>query len=146
MRAKFVFAGLASLILMMGRAAAQPAAPEAVIVNGATSQWTHDAGDPPGSESVMLRGDGRAGGLELLVRFPAGHVFAPHWHESNERIIVLEGRLAIGQGAAAKNLDPGGFAFLPAKQVQHLSCVSTTRCSFYLAWDGKPGSHKGPAE
>jgi quercetin dioxygenase-like cupin family protein len=146
MRVKWMLAGLAGLILTVGRSVSQPSAPEAVIVNGADAPWAHDAGDPPGTENVMLRGDGQAGGLELLVRFPAGHVFAPHWHDSNERILVLEGRLAIRQGEAVKNLDSGGFAFLPARQVQRLSCVSKTRCEFYIAWDGKPGTHKAPAE
>jgi hypothetical protein len=36
--------------------------------------------------------------MELMVRFPGGHVIKPRWHDSKERLIVLEGRLAIGQG------------------------------------------------
>ncbi len=70
----------------------------AVIVSGSDAKWTHEAGDPPETENVVLRMDQSNGSMELLVRFPGGHVFKPHWHESNERIIVLEGRLAIGQG------------------------------------------------
>jgi quercetin dioxygenase-like cupin family protein len=76
------------------------------------------------------------------VRYPAGHVFAPHWHRTNERIIVLEGRLSLRQGDAVKYLDPGGFAYLPANEVQVMACVSETRCAFYLSWDGKPDFHK----
>jgi len=80
----------------------------------------------------------------LLVRFPAGHVFKPHWHESNERIIVLEGRLAIGQGDQQIQVDAGGYAFLPAREVQYLTCSSKTRCTMYLGWDGKFASHNPP--
>ena len=79
--------------------------------------------------------------MELLVRFPAGHVFAPHWHESNERIMVLEGRLSVNQDSGETSLEPGGFAFLPAHDVQRLKCTSTTRCTLYLSWDGNPKSH-----
>ncbi len=132
---------IALLALAALATSAAQAGPEAVLANLATAQWTHDKGDPPGSESVLLRREVQSGGMELLVRFPGGHVIAPHWHEANERIIVLEGQLTAKRGAASTVLETGGFAFLPAKEVQRLSCTSTTRCTFYLAWDAKPGSH-----
>jgi uncharacterized cupin superfamily protein len=84
------------------------------------------------------------GSMELLVRFPGGHVFKPHWHESNERIVVLEGRLAIGQGDRQVQVDAGGYAFLPAREIQNLTCSSTSRCTMYLGWDGKFASHNPP--
>lgn len=144
MRVTWLLAAVAGWVFALGSPAGSAAEP--VVVNGADAKWTHDAGDPPGSESIMLRADPQTGGIELLVRFPAGHVFAPHWHESNERIIVLEGRLAIGEDQNAKHLEAGGYAFLPAREIQHLSCASQTRCAFYLAWDGNPKSHKGPVK
>jgi len=111
----------------------------AVAANLATAKWGHDAGDPPGSESVTLRQDAQTGAIELLVRYPAGYVFAPHWHSANERIVLLEGRMSLGD---EKFLDPGGYAFLPAKEVQHLACVSKTRCTFYVYWDSKLDFHR----
>ena len=110
----------------------------AVIAHLATAKWVHDAGDPPGSENVMLREDPKTGGMELLVRYPAGHTFNPHWHSANERLILLEGKLSLGGG---KFLEPGGYAYLPAKEVQRLSCVSTTRCTMYIHWDSKLDFH-----
>jgi quercetin dioxygenase-like cupin family protein len=132
------------LMLIMGSlaiSAGQPAS-NAIVTNLDTAKWTHEKGDPPGSESVMLRDDPKTGGMELLVRFPAGHVIAPHWHEANERIIVLEGQLTLRQDTGEISLNPGGFAFLPAREMQRLSCSSKTRCTFYLSWDGKPTSHR----
>jgi quercetin dioxygenase-like cupin family protein len=117
---------------------AQP--PSAFLTNLDSAKWTHEKGDPPESESVLLHQDPQTGGMELLVRFPAGHVIKPHWHDSNERIIVLEGQLTSSETA----LNPGGYAFLPAHEVQRLSCTSKTRCTFYLSWDGKPASHAAP--
>jgi quercetin dioxygenase-like cupin family protein len=108
-----------------------------VIVSKEGAKWVHEAQDPPGAESVFLREDPATGGMELLVNYPAGHVFAPHWHDSNERIIVTEGTLSIGE----KSIGPGGYAFLPAKEVQRMSCTSKTKCVFYLSWDGNPKSH-----
>jgi quercetin dioxygenase-like cupin family protein len=112
----------------------------AVITNLDTAKWEHDKNDPPGSESVLLRMDPQTHGMELLVRFPSGHVIPPHTHESNERIMVLEGQLTLAQDSGAAVLDAGGYAYLPAGEVQRLSCTSKTRCTFYLAWDGSPKS------
>jgi len=114
---------------------------QAVIVNPAEAKWTREANDPPGAESFLLREDARTGAVELFVRYPGGHVFAPHWHNANERIMLIEGRLSLRQGTELKYLEPGGFAFLPAKEVQVMSCISETRCTFYLSWDTKPDFH-----
>jgi|ERR1700722_13352968 quercetin dioxygenase-like cupin family protein len=114
---------------------------KAVLINLDTAAWTHEKGAPAGSEGVMIRADQTTGGMDLLVRFPAGHVIAPHWHDSNERVFVAEGQLTLRQDTGDTLLKAGGFAFLPAHEVQRLSCSSETRCTFYLSWDGKPDSH-----
>ena len=110
------------------------AAAQSIVTNLDTANWTQEKG---GSASVVLREDPATGGMELLARYPAGHVIAPHWHESNERLIVLEGQLNLGDAV----LKEGAFAYLPAREVQRISCTSKTRCTFYLSWDGKPNSH-----
>jgi anti-sigma factor ChrR (cupin superfamily) len=109
-----------------------------ILINAGDTKW-----EPAnaGSESITLREDSKTGATELLARYPAGHVFPPHWHDANERIILIEGKLAMEENGEKKTLEPGGYAFLPARQVQHLSCVSSTRCSFYVSWDGAPKSH-----
>ena len=89
----------------------------------------------------MLCTDPATGGMDLLVRFPAGHVIPPHSHDSNEHIIVVEGQLTLRQDTGDSLLNAGGFAFLPSHAAQRLSCSSKTRCTFYLSLDGKPESH-----
>jgi quercetin dioxygenase-like cupin family protein len=132
------------LILLISLSVAIAAAQsesKALIINLDTANWTHGKADPAGAESVLVRQDAATGGMELLVRFPSGHVIAPHWHESNERIIVLEGQLTLATENGDALIDTGGFAFLPAREIQRLSCSSKTRCTFYLFWDGKFQSH-----
>ena len=131
------------LLLFLGilAAAAGQSPSKAIVVNLDTANWTHEKGAADGSEGVMLRTDPATGGMDLLVRFPAGHVIPPHFHESNEHIIVVEGQLTLRQDTGDTLLNAGGFAFLPAHEVQRLSCTSKTRCTFYLSWDGKPDSH-----
>jgi quercetin dioxygenase-like cupin family protein len=120
-------------------AVGQTASP--ILTNLDTAKWTHDKGDPAGLDSAFLHEDTQTGGMEMLVRFPPGHVIKPHYHDSNERIIVLEGQLTVKQESGETALNSGGFAYLPAHEVQRLSCSSTSRCTVYLAWDGKPNSH-----
>ncbi len=94
-----------------------------------------------GSESTTLREDPKTGSVELFARYPAGHVFPPHWHSGNERIVLIEGRIAIEDGPAKRFIEPGGYAYLPARQVQTMTCASETRCSFYVFWDAPLDFH-----
>jgi quercetin dioxygenase-like cupin family protein len=135
MNVKHLVLILASLAFASGQSASK------AIVTNLAANWTHEKGDPAGYEGVMLHADQTTGGMDLLVRFPAGHVIAPHFHDSNERIIIVEGQLTLRQDNGDTLLNAGGYAFLPAREVQRLSCSSTSRCTFYLSWDGKPKSH-----
>jgi quercetin dioxygenase-like cupin family protein len=133
---KFMLLALGTVAMAAGQSESK-----AIMINLDNANWTHGKGDPAGSESVLVGQDKASGGMELLVRFPSGHVIPPHWHDSNERIIVLEGQLTLGQSTGDAILNSGGFAFLPAKEIQRLSCTSKSRCTFYLFWDGKFQSH-----
>ena len=132
---------LLSLIFMAVCFAQSPGTKEIMVANPGEMKWQHDADDPPGSESIVLRGDPSSDGFELFARYPAGHVFPPHWHSANERIVLIAGKMSIQTGSATKFLEPGGFAYLPAKEVQKMACVSNTQCQFYVYWDGKLDFH-----
>jgi quercetin dioxygenase-like cupin family protein len=129
------------LFLVSIAVAADQTDSKAIVVNIDTANWTHEKGVTDDSGGVMLRTDKTTGAMDLLVRFPAGHVIPPHFHDSNERIIVVEGQLTLRQDEGDTLINTGGYAFLPAREVQRLSCTSKTRCTFYLSWDGKPDSH-----
>jgi quercetin dioxygenase-like cupin family protein len=113
---------------------------QATVVNSASAKWDSDAKDPA-SQWIVLRQEAKSGALELFVRYPAGHVFIPHWHNANERMVLLEGTMTIGKGDAAKTLQAGGYAFLPAKEPQYLACGAQSRCAFYVYWDSDSKSH-----
>lgn len=109
-----------------------------IIVNPAEAKWEASKGK---SESTSLREDPKTGAVELFARYPAGHVFAPHWHDSNERVVLIEGRIMMEEKDSKKFLESGGYAYLPAHRVQSMTCVSETRCAFYVYWDGPLDSH-----
>ena len=133
----FTCAFLATL-LCCAALVCQTASTKPVLANLSSAKWSHDAGDPPGSESVVLREDPATGATELLARYPPGHVFNPHWHSANERVLLLEGKMSVN----GTTLDPGGYAFLPAKEVQRMACTSSTRCTFYVYWDARLDFHR----
>jgi quercetin dioxygenase-like cupin family protein len=132
---------LAVMAIGAGILLAQSGANPPVILNQKDAVWTPES-STPGADGALLREDPQSGGLELFVHYPAGHVFAPHWHSANERIILVEGMMSIQVGSMHKELQPGGYAFLPAKQVQTMSCGAASRCEFYVFWDGKLDNHK----
>jgi quercetin dioxygenase-like cupin family protein len=130
---------LAASLLLGALALAQSAA--VIIPDLATARWTHDARD--GSDSVFLRQDPKTGAMDLLVRYPAGHKLTHHWHSANERLILLEGRLTVKVGDGPETaISPGGLLFAPAKEVHGMTCTSETKCTFYIAWDGKLDNHR----
>ena len=130
---------LAASLLFCALAFAQSAA--VIVPDLATAKWTLDAKD--GSDSVFLREDPKTGGMDLLVRYPAGHKLAPHWHSATERLILLEGKVTVKVGDGTETtISPGGLMLAPAREPHHLTCVSDTRCTFYVAWDGKLDNHK----
>jgi quercetin dioxygenase-like cupin family protein len=107
-----------------------------------SAEWQHERFDPPGAESVLLRDDPATGGTEMLVRYPGGHKFEPHWHTANERMVVIEGTMRVEVDGVEKVLGPGSYAYLPARKTQNEQCVSETRCGFYVFWDGKLDFHR----
>ena len=110
---------------------------EGLVVNLADAKWTR-ARD--GTDSVTIREDDHV--TEYLVRVPAGHAFRPHWHSVGERIVLIQGRLSLTQDKrSAIFLDAGGYALLPAREIQHTKCVSANPCAFYVHWDGKLDFH-----
>jgi quercetin dioxygenase-like cupin family protein len=127
------------LTMTIAALAAAESPSKAIVINTGTADWKPEK--LPGAESVLIREDPASGGMDLLVRYPSGHVIAPHFHDSNERIFVAEGQLTLQRESGDARLEVGGYAFLPAGEVQRLSCTSKSRCTFYLSWDGKPRSH-----
>ena len=117
-----------------------PSAPR--IVNPNEVKWQHDADDPPGGESLILRLDRATGAMEFMARYPGGFAFKPHAHKANERFILFEGRAQVRSAMEAESkpteLGPGGYAYFPTGHTHSITCVSATRCMWYLSWDAKP--------
>jgi quercetin dioxygenase-like cupin family protein len=56
-------------------------------------------GLPPGGQVAVVDGDpGKAGPFIMAVKLPAGYKVPPHWHPTDENVVVTSGSLLMGVG------------------------------------------------
>jgi quercetin dioxygenase-like cupin family protein len=85
---------------------------------------------PPGARCAVLEGDLKADGVLFgyRVQFPDGYRIAPHYHPTDEHILVVKGSFNMGTGArfdvsATRPLTEGSFAVMP-KGAPHFAWTS----------------------
>ena len=76
---------------------------------------------PAGAQLAMIEGDPSKPGMPFAfrVRFPDGYKVMPHWHPTDEKVVVLQGSLGVGMGnkfdpAAGHELPSGSYAVMPS--------------------------------
>lgn len=94
-------------------------------------------GTPPGPEIAVLRGDGKAGVLEAVVRLPANYTFPNHSHTSDELYVWLKGNFTyIAADGTSTPLSGQTYISLPGG-VPHALVCGAEPCMFYLRY-GRP--------
>lgn len=132
-----------------GQAAAGPAAPDAsdppvtLAATGAGPQWGPcPPGMPQGCELAVLHGDPAKPNADIFLRVPGGSPIAAHWHSSAERMMLATGRLEVQyQGSAAATLEPGTYAYGPARLPHRADCRSSGPCTLFVAFEGPVDRH-----
>jgi hypothetical protein len=78
-------------------------------------------GLPAGAQLAMIEGDPSKAGVPFAfrVRFPDGYKVMPHWHPTDEKVLVLQGSLGVGMGtkfdpATGHELPSGSYAVMPS--------------------------------
>lgn len=130
-------------------AASGPAAPGdsekplAIAAAAADLQWGPcPAGMPAGCEIAVLHGDPAKPNADIFLKVPAGAAISPHWHSSAERIMLVAGTLAVKyQGSAEATLEPGTYAFGPARLPHKADCRSAEPCTLFIAFEGPVDRH-----
>jgi quercetin dioxygenase-like cupin family protein len=90
-----------------------------VIVQPAELQWSDSPALPSGVKVSILYGDiKKAEPIGFRVKLPAGGMIAPHTHPVDERVTVISGAFAMGEGekfdkAALKAMPVGSVAIFP---------------------------------
>jgi hypothetical protein len=153
-----------------GSARAQSAsAPAHIMVRPEAVKW----GPPPagvaiGTPSVepggplryaVMQGDPTKAGQPFTVRLACsdGYKAAPHWHPTDENIVVLSGTFALAKGDvfnpnALQDLTPGSYGFMPASARHFGQCKGETDILVYgvgpfqINWVSSPeGAVKKPS-
>ncbi len=82
---------------------------------------------PPGAQMAVLDGDPSKEGVPFTIRakFPAGYKIPPHWHPTDEHVVVVQGTILLGLGekfdaAAGHAMTAGSYMKMP-KEVRHFA-------------------------
>jgi quercetin dioxygenase-like cupin family protein len=82
---------------------------------------------PAGAQVAVLQGDPSKAGLSFTMRakFPDGYKVAPHWHPTDENVVVLQGTLMLGLGekadqTATREMPVGAYGLMP-KGMRHFA-------------------------
>lgn len=87
---------------------------------------------PPGAQVAVLDGDPMKSGLFVIrIKFPDGYRVPPHWHPSDEHVVVLSGTLMAGMGAkvdeaAMQTLTAGSYVKMPRKMNHYVRAKGET--------------------
>jgi quercetin dioxygenase-like cupin family protein len=124
---------LASLAMAAEQKAKEPqkSAAEAdmkhVLLTPADLQWGEaPPGLPAGAKLAVLEGDPtKKGPFTIRLQMPDGYKIMPHTHPTAEKVTIISGTGFLGMGgkfdeAAAKQMEPGSFAIMPAG-MQHFA-------------------------
>ncbi|HXW88956.1 MAG TPA: cupin domain-containing protein [Terriglobales bacterium] len=141
----------------------QPAMRTHFIVASSEVKWT----DPPagvarGTPSVegggplryaLLEGDPLKPGVPFTVRLGCddGYKAAPHWHPTDENIVVLKGTFELGTGdtfnpSGMQEISAGSYGFMPRRMHHFGQCKGDTDILVYgvgpfqINWISGPGT------
>ena len=92
---------------------------------------------PAGAQVAVIEGDPfKPGFFSLRLKMPDGYRVAPHWHPTDEHIVVIQGTFKIGMGdmydaMTARELPAGGFTKLPQKMHHYAGAKGDTIIQIY---------------
>jgi hypothetical protein len=144
---------------------AQLAVPRHFIVTPSQVKWTNPpAGMARGTPSVdggsplryaLVQGDPMKAGVPFTIRLGCsdGYKAAPHWHPTDENLVVLRGTFGVGPGdkfeaAGMQDIPAGAYGFMPRRMHHFGLCKGETDILVYgvgpfqINWVEAPGAGK----
>ncbi len=136
LRCSFLFV----LGLVGSFAYAQAPAPEPALTRTAQDAQLQWGPCPPflpkGCGIAVLHGDPAKDNLDVFLKLPARSTIPLHWHTSAERMVLVAGELHVtydGQKKAV--LEPGTYAYGPARRPHTGFCASAVPCVLFIAFE-----------
>jgi quercetin dioxygenase-like cupin family protein len=96
-----------------------------------------NAVQPDACMLAYFRGDPAKELNYKMLKAKAGFVFPPHWHTSDEHLVMTKGTIKIAAEDGQEQdstLNVGDYLYIPARRVHWGSCPED--CIFYLYVDG----------
>jgi quercetin dioxygenase-like cupin family protein len=113
---------------------AQSGAQGHIVMPAAEMKWgPAPPGLPPGAQLAVLSGDpGKAAPFVISAKFADGYTVRPHWHPTDENVVVVSGTLMAGVGdkydeASMKVLDQGSYVSMPQKMTHFVKAKGATQ-------------------
>lgn len=111
------------LAFAQGAKPAESAASKHVLVTADQVKWGPGPPSmPPGAQMAVMDGDPAQKGVPFVIRakLPDGYRVPPHWHPTDENLLILSGTLMVGMGdtmdpASAQSLTAGAYTKMPAR-------------------------------
>jgi quercetin dioxygenase-like cupin family protein len=101
---------------------------------------------PKGCGISVLHGDPAKPTADVFFRVPGKAEIPSHWHTSAERMVLVEGKMKVTYaGQAPSTLQPGSYAYGPAKLEHHATCTSASPCTLFIGFEGPVDAHPAGA-
>lgn len=131
-----ILAGLCLALAPWAHRANAQEAKTAVVWPAAEIKWS-DSAAMKGAKIAVLWGDPKTGAYGALKTLPGGAMLALHTHTHDQRVIGVSGTIVLAlEGAAAKDLGPGSYAFIPGGAKHKADCKAGTDCVYFEEQQG----------
>ncbi|QYA26480.1 cupin domain-containing protein [Gramella sp. MT6] len=91
---------------------------------------------PNGCQVTVLNGDITLNNADVLFRFEPNTDIPEHWHNSAERMILLQGELEVTyEGEETRILKEGFYAYGPEKKAHNARCSGGEPCLLFVAFE-----------
>ncbi len=91
---------------------------------------------PDGCNVAVLHGDPTKKNADAFFKFEPGYEIPNHWHNSAERMILIQGELQVTySGETTQIMKAGSYAYGPAKKDHTGKCISKEPCILFVAFE-----------
>ncbi|GAA4323344.1 hypothetical protein GCM10023115_51980 [Pontixanthobacter gangjinensis] len=129
----FLMAGLCFILNSYGQAENSVA----INIHDSSMEWGNCPEIiPNGCNVAILHGDPAKNNADAVFKFQPGTDIPEHWHNSAERMILIQGEMTVTyEGEATKTLKSGYYAYGPSKKPHKAKCVGNEPCLLYVAFE-----------
>jgi mannose-6-phosphate isomerase-like protein (cupin superfamily) len=117
--------------------APKPAGKHVMVMPDQLNWGTAPPALPAGAQVAVLDGDpAKAGMFSIRIKMPDGYTVQPHWHPTDEHLVILSGSLSVGVGdkfddSSMHALTAGAFTKMPRRMHHYVRAKGETIFQLY---------------